>query len=361
MTRRIGDWEGRRESSEMGSGMKKLTIVGMATVGLGLAGLISYGAFTTYIHPNEFAVKESKYGGGIENKVYKGGELYFEGVGVTFHRFPKTWQVLDFNNVDFEKKLEGEVEGYGHEPSLEVSSSDGFKNTFDVTVIYRITDPSIVIDNVKGVGKGRLFEDYVRRKVHPALQSTLGKMAAERLYNVEERRKYNQEALEQLNAEMTPKGIEVHEVLIRRFAYNPEYEAKIHAKVLQEQLKITEQEQAKAATRLAEVNKIVAEGQANKGVEAQTAAAKITQTNAEASNYHRKKTAEGDLLVKKAEAEGQELVNRAYEGPGAEKMVGVKMAKKVAAAVETIYVKSCDEGGVNPLDLGSMLKKLTTR
>ncbi len=358
----MGDWGNKvYESSEMGSGMKKLMIVGVVA-GVGLVGtLIGYNAFSTYVKPNEFAVKESKYGGGIENKVYKGSELYFEGFGVTFHRFPKTWQVLDFNSLPFEKSLEGEVEGYGHEPSLEVSSSDGFKNTFDVTVIYRITDPSIVIDNEKGVGKGRLFEDYVRRKVHPALQSTIGKMAAEKLYDVEERRKYNTEARDQLNTEMKPKGIEIREVLIRRFAYNPDYEAKIHAKVLQEQLKITEQEQAKAATTLAEVQKIVAEGEANKDVEAQSALATVAKTTSEGDSYYRQKQAEGNLLVKKATAEGQELVNRAYEGSGADKMVGLEMAKKVAEAVNTIYVKSCDEGGINPLDLGSILKKLTTR
>ncbi len=355
------DWD-NRESGSSGMGVLGKIVTGAAaTIVVGLGGLIAYGALTTYVRPNEFAIKESKYAGGIEKKVYTGGELYFDGIGVTFHRFPKTWQVLDFNNLPFEKSLEGQIEGYGHEPSLEVSSSDGFKNTFDVTVIYRITDPSIVIDNTTGVGKGRLFEDYVRRKVHPALQSTIGKMAAEKLYDVEERRKYNLEARDQLNTEMTPKGIEVREVLIRRFAYNPDYEAKIHAKVLQEQLKITEQEEAKAATTLAEVQKIVAEGEANKAVEAQKATATVATTTVEGESYSRQKHAEGNLLIKKATAEGQELVNRAYEGSGADKMVGLEMAAKVARAATTIYVKSCDEGGLNPLDLGSMLKKLTTR
>src|SRR3989338_5122083 len=84
-----------------------LAKVGVYT-GIAAAGVaalaIGVGSFFTYIPPNERAVKQSKYGEGIEQKVYEGGEYYFENFGVSFLRFPKNWQVLDFNDTPIDSE-----------------------------------------------------------------------------------------------------------------------------------------------------------------------------------------------------------------------------------------------------------------
>ncbi|MDF1564856.1 MAG: SPFH domain-containing protein [Deltaproteobacteria bacterium] len=319
--------------------------------------VLFYRACTQYVPPHQFAVKESKYFGGIQEGVYEGGQLYFQGFGVTYHRFPKTWQVLDFNNNEYEKMLEDELEGYNNEGALVIPSSEGFRNSFEMTVIYRIKDPSIVIDKERGVGMGRLYEKHVRTKTAPALKEAFGRLQAQELYDVDKRHPPTIEAKKLLNHELNPVGIEVGEVLVRRFRYIPSYEEKISAKVLQRKLQIANEEQAKAATEAALVRKINAEGQAKVTIEVQRADKERRIILSEAELYQRQKDAEGRLLVEQAEAAGQEMVNKAYEGAGSNRIVGIEMAKK-ASAIKKVYMTACEDGGINPMDLGSMVQKI---
>src|SRR3989338_7673032 len=187
--------------------MQKIAITGILTGAAVTVATIGYGIFSDYIPPDKVAIKESRLGGGIDYEtVYPGGELYFEGFGVDFHEFPKTWQVLDFNNDGSSKDLEEKIEGYNNEGELEVPSSDGFLNQFDVTITYRITDPRIVI---KEIGKGRIYEDFVRTKADPALKEALGKLQAEDIYKVDQRYPQAEAAKALLNRELKPYGIEV--------------------------------------------------------------------------------------------------------------------------------------------------------
>ena len=408
------------EGSRLSGGLPgKLSIAGIALGVLALGTCGTYGACFTYVEPNETAIKESKYFGGIKEGVYKGGNVYFSGPGVRYNIFPKDWQVLDFNDYQFEKTLEENISGYDQEPQLEIPSSDGFLNRFDLSIIYRITDPDIVIDTDRGVGKGDLFKDFVKTKADPALKKGLGAMAAEEIYNVDTRlrhasstraereksitelltqyqaakgafeekpseenklaldvftgnilveneqarKKYVEEksSLELLNEALNPVGIEVGEVLVRQFHYMKKYEAKISSKVLQRQLEIANRELAKAATVEADVKKIIAEGQAGVKVETERADKEKRILESEARRYQREKEAAGNLLMKNAEAEGQRLVNKAVEGVGSERIVGIEMAKKTGQAVKKIYIKSCRGSGANPLDLGDLTRKFTGR
>lgn len=334
----------------------KTVIAGILTgAALTVAG-VGYGAFTKYVPPDKVAIRESKFGGGIDYEtVYPGGELYGEGIGVTFHVFPTTWQVLNFNADKWERDLEGKIEGYNAENELEVPSSDGFLNHFDVTISYRIADPRIVIHEI---GKGNIYEDFVRTKADPALKEALGKLKAEELYKVELREPQAVAARELLNQKLTPFGIEVGTVSIRGFRYTADYETKISAKVLQSQLQITSQEEAKAEAVHSDVRQIVSQGQALVDIEAARADMEVTRIKSEADLYKIQKAAEGNLLVERAKADGQRLVNDAYKGTGSAELVGLEMAKN-AAAIKEIYLRSCQRNGVNPLDLQDMLRKLT--
>ncbi len=322
-----------------------------------VTGVLFYRSCTEYIPPHQSAVKESKYFGGIQEGVYPGGHLYVRGFGVTYHRFSKTWQVLDFNRNDYEKALESQLEGYNNEGALVIPSSEGFRNKFEMTILYRITNPAVVIDKEKGVGMGRLYERHVKTKAAPALKEAFGRLQAEELYDVDKRLPPADEARRLLNEELNPVGIEVGEVLVRKFEYIPTYEEKISSKVLQRKLQIANEEQAKAATEGALVRKINAEGRAAVTIEVQRAEKEKRIILSEAALYQRQKEAEGLLLVEQAEAKGQELVNRAYEGAGSNRIVGIEMAKK-ASAIKSVYLTSCEDGGMNPLDLGKIVQKI---
>ncbi len=329
-----------------------LTAVTLSTVGVG------YGVFTNYIPPNKVAVKESKWGNGIDyENIYPGGELYAEGIGVTFHEFPTTWQVLNFNADPHERDLEGKIEGYNAEGEVEISSSDGFLNKFDVTIIYRIADPHVVI---KEIGKGTIYEDFVRTKADPALKEAIGKLQAEEIYKVDRREPQTLVARDLLNKELAAYGIEIGSISIRGFRYMPEYEDRISKKVLQSQLKITSQEEAKAEDIRSDVREIESQGKAAVDVEAARAAKEVTRIKSEADLYRIQKATEGTLLIERAKADGQRLINEAYKGTGSAELVGLEMAKN-AAAIKKIYLRSCAKDGVNPLDLQDIIQKLTGR
>ncbi|HEX4384050.1 MAG TPA: hypothetical protein VH083_13920, partial [Myxococcales bacterium] len=88
--------------------------------------------------------------------------------------------------------------------------------------------------------------------------------------------------------------------------------------------------------------------------------AEVKKLQASADLYRRTKAAEGGLLVKLAEAQGTELENQALRGVGSENTVGLKMADALKGT-RVIVLPSDGEGGMNPLDLKSLLKRFDVK
>ena len=82
--------------------------------------------------------------------------------------------------------------------------------------------------------------------------------------------------------------------------------------------------------------------------------------DAEGDLYSRKRRATGLLAVQLAEAEGTRLENEALRGVGAENLVGLKMAD-VLKGTRIIVVPTDGEGGTNPLDLKSALRRFDVK
>jgi hypothetical protein len=58
-----------------------------------------------------------------------------------------------------------------------------------------------------------------------------------------------------------------------------------------------------------------------------------------------------------AEAERQRMINEAYQGAGADRLIGLQWAK-VLSGLDTIILESGGPNGFNPLDLDSLMKQL---
>ena len=86
----------------------------------------------------------------------------------------------------------------------------------------------------------------------------------------------------------------------------------------------------------------------------------VKKIDSEADLYRRRKAAEGDLLVKLAEAQGIELENQALRGVGSENMVGLKMADALRGT-RVIVLSTDGEGGMNPLDLKTLLRRFDVK
>ena len=63
------------------------------------------------------------------------------------------------------------------------------------------------------------------------------------------------------------------------------------------------------------------------------------------------------LFIAVAEAERQRMINDAYQGAGADRLVGLEWAK-VLSGLDTIVLESGGPNGFNPLDLDSLMKQL---
>ena len=319
--------------------------------------IVGYNSCTTYVRPGEAGVKQIKFGlgKGIEPFVYGTG-LHYVGVGETMHRFPMRLQVLELSNSRSERSED--LEGHRVAPGVNIQTSEGYTVAVDVTVLYRIADPLRVM---QGIGPGRLFEDSaVIPRAQQDLRRALGELDAEDFYRGDKRVQKQREAQAALEVELKDKGIEVLQVLVRRYTYDQRYQQAIEQRKIQDQTVYKNEAEAKAATAAAAKNKIVAEGQAAVQVELARGEAEVKKLEADADLYRRRKAADGDLLVRLAEAQGTELENRALRGVGSENLVGLRMADALKGT-RVIVLPSDGEGGMNPLDLKTLLKRFDVK
>jgi len=340
-----------RVSVPQGKRARLLWVLGAALLVL----LVGYNSCTTYVKPGEAGVKQIKFGlgKGIEPFVYGTG-LHYVGVGETMHRFPVRLQVLELSNSRSEEDLEGHRIG----PGVNIQTSEGYAVQLDLTVLYRIADPLKVMQTI---GPGRLFEDSaVIPRAQQDLRRALGELDAEDFYRGDKRVQKARAAQHALEAELKDKGIEVVQVLIRRYTYDQRYQQAIEQRKIQDQTVYKNEAEAKSASAAAAKNKIVAEGAAAVQVELARGEAEVKKLEANAALYRRTKAADGDLLVKLAEAQGTELENQALRGAGSENMVGLRMADALRGT-QLIVLPTDGEGAMNPLDLKTLLKRFDLR
>ena len=73
--------------------------------------------------------------------------------------------------------------------------------------------------------------------------------------------------------------------------------------------------------------------------------------------YQRIKASEAQRVVAVADAEKQRMINQAYQGEGADRLVGLQWAK-VLSGLDTIVLEAGGPNGFNPLDMQSLMKQL---
>lgn len=302
-----------------------------------IGGLLVLRTCFTYIEPHELGIKQVKIGmnKGMQNKVYGPGLAFVKPFMEVVHRFPNQVQVFDLTG----------------NKSANIQTSDGFFVDVEATLLYRIVDPLLLI---KTLGPGQNYVTQgISPKAIPYLKESLGELTTEDFYNSPLRVKKANKARDLLNTEMQSKGIEVEHVLVRYFEYTSEIQQNIEEKKLQDQLVFKNMSEGRAATEAAQIKKITEEGEANVLVTLQEGEAYKVTKDAERDLYVRSKEAEADLLVQLAEAKRTELINNAMRSMGADKAVALEMAE-VLKGLDFVVIPTGGDGGMNPLDLGSM-------
>lgn len=337
----------------------KLPLRGRKPIALLVAILIVvaavYNLLLVNVAANEFGIKQVKIGlnRGVQEEVYEAGlHLVIPGMEV-MHLFPRDIQIFEMTNFPT-----AVTRLHRYEKAAHIQTSDGFFVDVDITIMYRIVDPYLVITTV---GPGRFFEDNgIIPKAEPILKQALGVIPTEEFYDSKLRVEKTLIAKELLNKELNPKGMQVDHVLVRYFQYSAEIQKNIEAKKLQDQLVFKNMAERGAAEEAAKLSKVIAEGEALIRIKLQEGEAYQVARLGERDLYVRKKHAEGDLLVKLAEAKKTELKNAALRGAGSARLVGLKMAE-VYEGLDMIILSSDGPGGVNPLDLASTLKMFEVR
>jgi regulator of protease activity HflC (stomatin/prohibitin superfamily) len=310
---------------------------------------------STYIPPNQVGVRQVYYGSqaGIRPDVYGPG-LHFVTAGVErVHLFPHDLQVINFSDSASEVSKE-----LRFAPSIKIQTSDGYNVQLDVTVLYRLTDPYRVFVEA---GPGRAFESrLVIPRADRILRRTLGELNSEQFYQGPKRIEKAKAAHDQLVTELSPYGIQIEAVLVRRFVYDDKYQQLIEGRKIKDQTVFLRQAEAKAAIEQRKRDTIVAQGKAAQETELSRGRAEVEKLRAQADLYERRRASEGKLLVELADAKGTALENAALQGAGSENLVGLKMAESLRG-VRVLVLPSDGKDGTNPLDVGALLRKFQVK
>ena len=297
----------------------------------------------TYVPPDRIGLRQISYGpnkGLQKGLVLPGYRRAISGYE-TVRTFPRNIQVVEFTNHESEGAAEHRTL-----PAINVPTVDGYPVAVDCTVIYRISDPFLVVSKF---GFGRGYEDnVVLRFTDPAVKQHLGELRAEEFYR-DQRLAKAHDLKQQLAQRFKENGLQLADVLIRQYDYPDTFQQLTEQKKIQDQSVLTNRalaKQAEVETRLKQTAQI---GQNSINVKTAEFQAQITGINAQRDFYERSKHAEADLLVKSAEAQGTELINRAMEGAGSDKLLRLRKGLAILNSIKgPIYISG------DPTDLGHL-------
>jgi len=297
----------------------------------------------TYVPPGMVGVRQVSYGPGKclqKQPVTPGYHREISGYE-KIQTFPRDIQVVEFTNNPAES-------GAGHRqmPAINVPTVDGYPVDVDVSVLYRLKDPYKVASKF-GFGRG-YEESVVIRFTDFLVKRYLGELLAEQFYH--ETRLAKVAALKaDLAGRFAPNGLELADVLIRQYDYPQTFQTLTEQKKIQDQSVLANQQLAKQNEVQTRLNQTIAEGKNLINVKISEFNAQITEINARKDLYERQKHAEADLLIKSAEANGTELINRAVEGAGSAKLLKLRRGLALLDSIKgPIYITE------DPTDLGKI-------
>jgi regulator of protease activity HflC (stomatin/prohibitin superfamily) len=321
-----------------------------------------YATCTQYIGPDEFAVKQVDVPvplltgeAGIHTNVYTTG-IHWRMPGCEkFILFPNNNRAVTLQGNNKQGVEEAKEEFVRFEDAAHIQTSDGFFINLDVSILYRVTDPYKV---VKEFGSGSLYEQNgIVFQAEPTLKSTMGTLRPEDFFNATERVAKQEETRDKFNEFLLPRGLKVEHVLIRYPQYHEAVQARIEARNIQEQTKQKNIEETKLAEAQANLTEVMKQGEANLTIKLMEGSNYVTRLTAQMDAYRRKKGSEANRVMALADAEKQRMINNAYQGQGAERLIGLEWAK-VLSGLDTIVLESGGPNGFNPLDVGTLMKQL---
>jgi len=324
----------------------KIGRIGLLVVAILLPLFLLRSCMIKYVPPDEIGLRQISFGSskGLQKALVLPGYRREISGYETVRTFPRDLQIVDFTNNPGER-------GKTHRimPAVNCPTVDGYPVNIDATVIYRIVNPFLVVSKF---GFGRGYEDgVVIRFTDPTIKHHLGELRAEQFYSDARLVKVANLKVE-LAQHFANNGLALADVLVRQYDYPDTFQSLTEQKKIQDQSVLTNKELTKQAEVQTRLNQVVAEGLNLVNLKSAEYQAQITEINAQKDLYERQRRAEADLLVKTAEANGTEMINRAMEGAGSEKLLRLRKGLAVLNAIKgPIYITG------DPTDVGRLKDK----
>ena len=291
------------------------------------------GCLMTYVPPDEIGLRQIAFGSskGLQKELVRPGYRRQIRGYETIRTFPRNIQVLEFTGSETERS--GDHRSVG---AINVPTVDGYPVAVDITVMYRIADPFLVVSKS---GFGKAYEDnVVIRFTDPIVKQFLGELRAEEFYR-DQRLAKGQQMKVALAERFAAHGLQLLDILIRQYDYPDTFQQLTEQKKLQDQSVLTNRALAKQAEVDTRLKQVAQQGLNTINVRAAEFQAEITNLNAQRELYERSRHAEADLLVRKAEAEGSEMINRAMEGAGSDKLLKLRKGLALLNSIKgPIYI-----------------------
>jgi len=294
--------------------------------GMRLGGLI-FGAVVLFllivsfgwvnVHPTQVAVEINKVAGKVNERPL--------GVGYHFYNRWITDMVIykvAARAYPSDTLASEEAKKY----SLELKTNDGQNVQVDLTIIYAI-DPNGVPVLHQQVGVN--YEDQILLpQVRSESRLAIGSYSAEEIYQGKVRDQMQQAIKDKLVAGLFKySAIKIHDVLIRHFAFSPDFERAIEQKTLAAQQVVINRNRALAQEEESKRQEAEARGFKLKAVQEAEGRAQSAKIEADASRYKLEQEAAGNLAIYKANAEGQKLLSDALGG--GQNVVALKFAENI--------------------------------
>jgi regulator of protease activity HflC (stomatin/prohibitin superfamily) len=297
----------------------------------------------TYVPPDQLGLRQIAFGPnkGLQKTLVRPGYRRQISGYETIQTFPRNLQIVDFTDNQVERTADHRTIS-----AINVPTVDGYPVAVDVTVIYRVADPFLVVSRF---GFGRAYEDnVVIRLTDPIVKQHLGELRAEEFYR-DQRLAKAHDMRADLAARFKENGLQLADVLIRQYDYPDTFQSLTEQKKIQDQSVLTNRALGKQAEVDTRLKQTAAQGQNLINIKTADFQAQITGINADRDLYVRSRHAEADLLVRKAEAQGSEMINRSMEGAGSDKLLRLRKGLAILNSIKgPIYISE------DPTDLSKL-------
>ena len=337
-----------------------------ALVVLGFVSVLFFLSCLTKVRLDEVGIKVNNLGGGIVSEDYKPGTYFVLPGAQKMWTLDPTVQTYKMGGVD------------ATIPSLQLVGKDQYTTRFDVSVLYRIkSGKAHEVARDVGMMQERI-RNFVRSKADKVLWDSLGRLNTQDFYDVERREAARIAARTELGTELSPRNLEVIDILIRAIEYDRNLEHILVQKQLLDQNKALNVEKTLLEKELEKTQSIERETEAKVSVIAeemvQEIANIVAKTDAdvrqleadadlksqkllaEADRYRRTKQSDGELAKTQAQAKGDKAINQAYLGGGGQAFITKKMIEGI-----TFGEIEVNTNKVNPFDVDQLLEMLGLR